>query len=123
MAAGEGGEDGGELLGRQRRLLRLTADREQVDALDLGQLSTQVAELVPACTRLAVVVRGGPRRGLDAGAVATALELPLAAVVPYDDDLLLAAERGEPPARSARSGLARSCGRLLAERVPLGAVA
>jgi len=105
------------------RAADLTLVVVRADLRGVAAARSVVAELVPACTRLAVVVRGGPRRGLDAAAVATALELPVAAVVPYDDDLLLAAERGEPPARSARSGLARSCGRLLAERVPLGAVA
>jgi len=80
-------------------------------------------ELVPACEQLSVVVRGSARRGLEPAAVAAALGLPLATVVPYDETLLFAAERGDPPGRRARSGLARSCRALLAGLDATGAVA
>lgn len=95
----------------------------RADLRGVAAARAAVAELVPACSRLAVVVREGPRRGLDPAAVSAALALPLAAVVPYDDDLHSAAERGDPPARRARSSLARSCRQLLAELGPVGAAA
>ena len=95
----------------------------RADLRGVAAARAAAAELVPACSRLALVVREGPRRGLDPAAVGTALALPLAAVVPHDDTLLLAAERGEPPARRPRSGLARACRQLLAELGPLGAAA
>lgn len=95
----------------------------RADLRGVAAARAAVADLRPACARLAVVVREGPRRGLDPAAVSAALALPLAAVVPYDDTLHFAAERGDPPARRSRSGLARSCRQLLAELGPLGAVA
>lgn len=95
----------------------------RADLRGVAAARVAVADLVPACARLAVVVREGPRRGLDPAAVSAALGLPLAAVVPYDDDLHSAAERGDPPARRARSNLARSCRQLLTELGPVGAAA
>ena len=71
------------------------------------------------CSSLSVLTRTGRFRGVDADAVASALEVPLAGIVPHDPRLTVAAERGEPPGRSSRSPLARSCrivlDRLLAE--------
>lgn len=80
-------------------------------------------ELVPACERLAVLAREGRARGLGAEATAAAVELPLIGIVPHDDSLVLAAERGDPPARAPRSSLAKACRRVLAELEPVPAVA
>lgn len=74
----------------------------------------RVALLVsPTCRSLAVVVRMGRTRGLEATTVAQALELPLLATVEHDPSLARGAERGDPPGRSARTPLSRSCRRLL----------
>jgi hypothetical protein len=67
-----------------------------------------------------VLVRHGRSRGLDGDAVAAAVGLPLAGVLPYEEALPLAAERGDPPARSRRSRGARVCERLLEELRPVG---
>jgi secretion/DNA translocation related CpaE-like protein len=63
--------------------------------------------------------RGGP---LTATAVADGLAVPLAGTVPDDPALRLGAERGDPPARSARSPLALSC-RAVLGRLPAGELA
>ena len=63
-----------------------------------------------------MVVRTGPGRALDPAVVADALDLPLAGVLEEDAAVRTAAERGDPPGRSARSPLARLCGRLLSEQ-------
>lgn len=70
--------------------------------------------LAPACSRLGVLSRLGRLRGVDPDAVADALALPAVGVVPHDAGLVLAAERGEPPGRAARSPIARSCRAVLA---------
>lgn len=82
-----------------------------------------VHELRPACGTLALLVREGRARGLGVEATAEAVGLPLLGSVPYDDGLVLAAERGDPPARAPRSGLAKVCRRVLAELEPVDAVA
>lgn len=105
------------------RVADLTLLVVRADLRGVAAARATVAELLPACARLVLVVRQGPRRGLDSAAVAAALELPLAEVISHDDALAFAAERGDPPARSARSSLARSCRRLLAELGPLRAAA
>ena len=71
--------------------------------------------LAPRCRDLRLVVRAGRGRRLEPALVADALDLPLAGVLEDDPALPLAAERGDPPARPARSALTRLCGRLLAE--------
>lgn len=74
------------------------------------------------CPSLRVLARTGRLRGVDPDAVAAALELPAAGIVPHDPRLAVEAERGEPPGRSLRSPLARSC-RPVLERLgpPVGA--
>lgn len=66
-----------------------------------------VRRLVPAPRDLRVVVRGPAPAGLTAARVAGRLGLPLAGWLPPEPGLAAAQERGEPPARSGRSPLAR----------------
>jgi secretion/DNA translocation related CpaE-like protein len=73
--------------------------------------------LARECFSLRVLSRAGRLRGVDPDAVARALALPSAGVVPHDPRLAVAADRGEPPARSHRSPLARSC-RTVLDRLP-----
>jgi hypothetical protein len=49
--------------------------------------------------------------------VANGVGLPLIGSFVDDPALILAAERGDPPARSARSALARLCRQLLGDRL------
>lgn len=98
-----------------------TAAREAVRRADLVLLVVQadvrgvaagremVRQLDQACQDLALVVRLGRLRGLDAQTVASGLGLRLAGVVTPDPALVTAAESGDPPARSPRSSLARTC--------------
>jgi secretion/DNA translocation related CpaE-like protein len=58
-------------------------------------------------SRLGVVVRQGRSRNLDPQLVATGLDIDLLGTVSDDPNLPAAAERGDPPARSARSPLAQ----------------
>lgn len=60
-----------------------------------------------------LLVRRGRGPGLRCDTVATSLGLPLVGVVADDLGLASAAVRGEPPARTSRSGLARLCRSLL----------
>lgn len=66
-------------------------------------------ELDDACTAVNLLVRLTRPRNLSADAVADGLGLPLAGVVVDDAAVALAAARGEPPGRSGRSPLAKSC--------------
>lgn len=70
-------------------------------------------ELDQACRHLSVLVRTGRVRGLDAQTVADGLGLELAGVVSQDAALAAAADSGDPPARSPRSALARTCRSIL----------
>jgi len=70
------------------------------------QLVTQLDE---ACTSLGLLVRLTRPRGLSAEAVAEGLGLPLLGSLADDSSLAMGAARGEPPGRSGRSPLARSC--------------
>jgi secretion/DNA translocation related CpaE-like protein len=80
-------------------------------------------ELVPVSAAVRLLVRVGRVRGVAPDAVAGALGLPRAGTVAFDAGLALAAERGDPPGRSPRSALARSCRQVLDDLPPLGAVA
>jgi secretion/DNA translocation related CpaE-like protein len=66
-------------------------------------------ELEGECDHLGLVVRQGPSRLLEPKLVATGVGLPLLGSFEDDPSLVLAAERGDPPARSGRSSLARLC--------------
>ncbi|GAA1426262.1 hypothetical protein GCM10009616_00350 [Microlunatus lacustris] len=74
--------------------------------------------LGPACASLSALSRSGRRGGVAGEAAAAALGLPSAGVVPHDPAAVVAAEHGEPPARSPRSPLARSCRAVLDRRPP-----
>jgi len=76
------------------------------------------ADLTAAGAAATVLVRESRLRGLDAEAVADALGLPGAGRLAFDAGLPLAAERGDPPGRSARSPLARSCRQVLQSVLP-----
>lgn len=77
-----------------------------------------VAQLDDACTALSLLVRTNRPRHLAPDAVAEGLGLPLTGVLADDPAVALAAARGEPPGRSPRGPLARSCATVLAEVSP-----
>ena len=77
-----------------------------------------VRELEAGCNRLGLVVRQGRSRLLEPNLVATGAGLPLLGSFVDDPTFALAAERGDPPARSARSALARLCRHLLGDLLP-----
>ena len=99
-----------------RVLLLVRADVRGVAAADQAART-----LAPRCRTLEVVVRTGRGRALEPAVVADALDLPLAGVLEEDDAVPVAAERGDPPGRSARSSLARLCARLLSEQAEVAA--
>ena len=68
-----------------------------------------ITQLDDACTSLSLLVRLTRPKHLSAEAVADGLGLSLLATVADDPALALGAARGEPPGRSARSPLAKSC--------------
>lgn len=70
-------------------------------AVWLPELSTQV------------LLRGRRTASVSVGLVEESLGLPVAATVPDESGVRLAAERGEPPGRSGRSALARGCREVL----------
>jgi secretion/DNA translocation related CpaE-like protein len=72
-------------------------------------------ELAPECARYGVVVRQGRSRLLEPSLVASGVGWPLLGSFADDPALLLAAERGDPPARSARNPLARLCRAVLSD--------
>lgn len=69
------------------------------------QMTRQLAD---ACTTVGLIVRLTRPLSLPADVVADGLRLPLVAALADDPGLALAAARGEPPGRAARSQLARS---------------
>jgi secretion/DNA translocation related CpaE-like protein len=108
-----------------REALRLADDVLLVVRADLRGIAAAralVRELVRSCGPPDLLVREGRSRAVDPAAVAEALGLPCRGRVPHDAGLVLAAERGDPPARSARSGLGRSCRQVL-ETLPSPEVA
>ena len=81
-----------------------------------------VRELEGACDSLRLVVRQNRSRLLEPKLVATGVGLPLMGSFVDDPALILAAERGDPPARSARSALARLCRQLLDDLLQTGRI-
>jgi len=71
--------------------------------------------LARECVRYGLVVRQGRSRLLEPSLVASGVGWPLLGSFTDDPALLLAAERGDPPARSARSSLARLCHTVLSD--------
>jgi len=72
-----------------------------------------IRQLDDACMSLSLLVRTSRPRSLSGEAVAEGLGLALLGSVADDPALALGAARGEPPGRSARSQVARSCQSLL----------
>ena len=95
--------------------------RADVRGVAAGRVAARV--LAPGCASLSALSRSARRGGVAADAAAAALGLPSAGVVPYDPAAVMAAERGEPPARSVRSPLARSCRAVLERGVSLAGAA
>lgn len=75
----------------------------------------RVAELAGAGVRPGLVVRSGRSRLIDPQGVAEGVGLDLRGVLVDDSGLTVAAERGDPPGRSARSPLGQLARRLVAE--------
>ena len=88
----------------RRAKLAVLLARDDVRGVAAGR--EVVRELEGECDCLGVVVRQGRSRLLQPDLVATGIGLPLLGSLPDDLGLTLAAERGDPPARSARSSLA-----------------
>ena len=74
-----------------------------------------VRELEGECDHLGLVVRRGRTRLLEPDLVAAGVGLPLLGSFADDPALVVAAERGDPPARVARSSLAGLCRQLLGD--------
>lgn len=81
--------------------------------------SRVAAAVEPLCRDVRVVVRGPAPAGLEAGAVAASLGLPLAGVLRPEPGLAAALERGEVPAGRGRGPLAAFCRGFLQEVVPV----
>jgi secretion/DNA translocation related CpaE-like protein len=95
----------------RRAELVLLVVRDDVRGVAAGR---EVArELEAECDHLGLVVRQGRSRLLEPKLVATVVGLPLLGSFEDDPALVLAAERGDPPARSGRSSLARLCRHLI----------
>jgi secretion/DNA translocation related CpaE-like protein len=77
-------------------------------------------ELERTCDRLEIVVRQGRSSLLDPRLVASGVGLPLLGSYAEEPALVLAAERGDPPARSGRSALARLCHEVLSNLTDTG---
>ncbi len=103
------GAAAGEALRRAKLAVILV--RDDVGGVAAGR--EVVRDLAGGSDRLGLVVRRGRLRLLEPQLVATGVGLPLLGSFVDDPALVLAAERGEPPARSARSALARLCRQLL----------
>ena len=105
------GTGAGEALRRAKLAVLLV--RDDVRGVAAGR--EVVRELEGACDSLGLVVRQNRSRLLEPKLVATGVGLPLLGSFVDDPALILAAERGDPPARSARSALARLCRQLLGD--------
>ena len=104
---------GGAAEALRRAKLIVLLVRDDVRGVAAGR--EVVRELEGACDALGLVVRQNRSRLLEPQLVATGVGLPLIGSFVDDPALILAAERGDPPARSARSALARLCKRLLGD--------
>jgi secretion/DNA translocation related CpaE-like protein len=81
------------------------------------------SELVSICPSLGVLVRQSRVGRIGAGDVADRLGLPVLGVLADEPALRTSAERGDPPGRSLRSSLGRTCRTLIAEYIATGAAA
>jgi secretion/DNA translocation related CpaE-like protein len=105
------GAAAGEALARAHLTVLLVRD----DVRGVAAAREVVREVAGRCDFLGLVVRRGRLRLLEPQLVATGVGLPLLGSFVDDPALVLAAERGEPPARSARGALARLCRELLGD--------
>jgi secretion/DNA translocation related CpaE-like protein len=103
------GAAAGEAFRRAKLAVLLVRD----DVRGVAAAREVVRELAGGCEHFGLVVRRGRVRLLEPQLVAKGVGLPLLGSFVDDPALVLAAERGEPPARSARSALARLCRGLL----------
>ncbi len=85
----------------------------QADVRGVAAASAVAARLHVSGGFVGLVVRRRRSRGLDAVSVANAMALPLRATVEDEPALAGGAERGDPPGRTPRSPLSRSCRTLL----------
>jgi secretion/DNA translocation related CpaE-like protein len=97
----------------RRATLAVLVVRDDVRGVAAGR--EVVRELEGECDRLGLVVRRGRSRLLGPDLVATGVGLPLLGSFADDPSLVVAAERGDPPARSARSSLAQLSRQLLGD--------
>jgi secretion/DNA translocation related CpaE-like protein len=97
----------------RRANLAVLVVRDDVRGVAAGR--EVVRELEGECDRLGLVVRRGRSRLLEPDLVATGVGLPLVGSFADDPSLVVAAERGDPPARSAGSSLARLSRQLLGD--------
>jgi len=105
------GSAGGEAL--RRADLAVLVVRDDVRGVAAGcEVARQIAG---DCSRRGLIVRQGRSRLLEPRLVASGVDWPLLGSFADDPALLLAAERGDPPARSARSSLARLCVKVLSD--------
>ncbi|GAA1824693.1 septum site-determining protein Ssd [Microlunatus capsulatus] len=103
-----------EVLRRAEEVLLVV--RADVRGVAAGREAARL--LVPSCAAVRVLTRHARRSGLAGAAAAEALGLGSAGVLPHDPAALAAGERGEPPARSDRSVLARTARAVLAQCLP-----
>jgi secretion/DNA translocation related CpaE-like protein len=97
----------------RRAKLAVLVVRDDVRGIAAGR--EVVRELEGECDRLGVVARRGLPRRLEPDLVATGVGLPLLGSFVDEPRLVLAAERGDPPARAARSPLTQLCRRLIGD--------
>ena len=93
--------------------LLLVVVREDLRGLASGR--QLLDELGPAHGQRGLVVRQSRARLMGAETVAEALGLPLLGTLVDERALAVAAERGDPPARSSRSPLSQLCRQVLAD--------
>jgi secretion/DNA translocation related CpaE-like protein len=97
----------------RRAKLAVLVVRDDVRGVAAGR--EVVRELEGECDRLGLVVRRGRSQLLEPALVATGVGLPLLGSFADEPSLVVAAERGDPPARAARSPLARLSRQLLGD--------
>ena len=97
----------------RRAKLAVLVVRDDVRGVAAGR--EVVRELEGESDRFGLVVRRGRSRLLEPDLVATGIGLPLLGCFVDDPSLVMAAERGDPPARATRSPLARLSRQLLGD--------